>query len=99
AATWMRCRQVLALVALLAEQLDDGSRTVAEFVEELRSRFGPTTGRGVHLLTLHRAKGLEWDAVFLPRLEEKELPIRQARTEQARAEERRLLYVGITRAR
>ncbi len=55
---------------------------------------------GVNLLTYHRAKGLEWDAVFLPSLEEGILPIRQARDDDAAlAEERRLLYVGITRAR
>ncbi|TMM08481.1 MAG: hypothetical protein E6F98_16335, partial [Actinobacteria bacterium] len=54
---------------------------------------------GVHLLTLHRAKGLEFDAVFLPRVEERELPVRQAKTPEAVAEERRLLYVGLTRAR
>ena len=50
--------------------------------------------RGVHLLTYHRAKGLEFDAVFLPRLDEKELPSKLARTPDELAEERRLLYVG-----
>ena len=91
----------LARLVRLAAELDDGTLTGAAFAAELRRRFDPGTReiRGVHLLTYHRAKGLEFDAVFLPRLDEKELPSKLARTDDEVAEERRLLYVGITRAR
>jgi len=84
----------------LAGELDDGDLTLTGFVAELERRFGGSdTSDGVNLLTYHRAKGLEFEAVFLPRLEEGELPVRQAKTDEAVAEERRLLYVGLTRAK
>jgi ATP-dependent DNA helicase UvrD/PcrA len=71
------------------------------FVAELEARFGDNGAdrRGVRLLTLHGAKGLEFDTVFVVHVEEKELPIRQARTAAAVDEERRLFYVGLTRAK
>jgi DNA helicase II / ATP-dependent DNA helicase PcrA len=72
----------------------------AAFLAELTSRFSTeNSGRGVNLLTYHRAKGLEFDAVFLPRLVDGELPFRSGRAKADPQEERRLLYVGITRAR
>jgi DNA helicase II / ATP-dependent DNA helicase PcrA len=90
----------LARLCKLAVEFDDGSRTVEQWIDWLRARFDHGAQGGVHLLTLHRAKGLEFDAVFLPRVEEKELPCKQAmRVPGALAEERRLLYVGMTRAR
>ena len=82
----------LARLVRLAEQFDGD---VGAFVASLHERFGATAGRGVHLLTLHRAKGLEFEAVHIPRLEEGELPNRRADVD----DERRLLYVGLTRAR
>ena len=59
--------------------------------------------QGVTLASLHAAKGLEWDAVFLVGLADGTLPISHALAHGADSEpveeERRLLYVGVTRAR
>ena len=90
----------LARLCKLAEEFDDGTKTVEQWVEWLRARFAHGAQGGVHLLTLHRAKGLEFEAVFLPRVEEKELPCKAAMRAPGQVEEeRRLLYVGMTRAK
>jgi len=54
---------------------------------------------GVTLASLHAAKGLEWEVVFLAGLSDGTLPIVYAQSGDAIEEERRLLYVGVTRAR
>jgi ATP-dependent DNA helicase UvrD/PcrA len=90
----------LARLCKLAAEFDDGTKTVEQWIEWLRARFAHGAQGGVHLLTLHRAKGLEFEAVFLPRVEEKELPCKAAmRAPDQIGEERRLLYVGMTRAK
>jgi DNA helicase-2/ATP-dependent DNA helicase PcrA len=92
---------LLAIVGAVAHaNPGDGIETVLAELEARAAHERDNAGDGVNLLTYHRAKGLEWDAVFLPMLEEGSLPIRQALDDDAAlAEERRLLYVGITRAR
>ncbi len=95
-----------SLVSLLgiAERLEtsDERADVAAFLAEIERRAADEAagvGGGVNLLTYHRAKGLEFDAVLLPALEEGLLPIRQASGPGEVDEERRLLYVGMTRSR
>jgi DNA helicase-2/ATP-dependent DNA helicase PcrA len=92
----------LARIRTLASEYSTARPTgdVAGFVADLGRRFSAEhAGRCVNLLTLHRAKGLEFEAVFLPRLLDRELPFRSGRAVADPEEERRLLYVGITRAR
>jgi DNA helicase-2/ATP-dependent DNA helicase PcrA len=71
---------------------------VAELDQRASAQHAPTV-QGVTLASLHSAKGLEWDAVFLVGLTDTTIPIQHATTDEQLAEERRLLYVGITRAR
>ncbi|MFC7275570.1 ATP-dependent DNA helicase UvrD2 [Paractinoplanes rhizophilus] len=76
--------------------------SLAAFNDELARRaeqqHAPTV-EGVTLASLHSAKGLEWDAVFLVGLSDGTLPTTYAKTPDQLEEERRLLYVGVTRAR
>lgn len=106
----------LAVLVELARELHEArpEATSGDFLAELRARAAlgcAPDGGGVNLLTLHRAKGLEFDAVFVVSVEEGRIPSRLAVAHDERlglhvrdprsavAEENRLLYVGLTRAR
>ncbi|MDO3684295.1 ATP-dependent DNA helicase UvrD2 [Micromonospora sp. C28ISP2-4] len=97
--------EALAALVQLAEEYaaqPEAEPGLTGFTEELARRAAhqhvPTV-EGVTLASLHSAKGLEWDAVFLVGLAEGTLPTTYAKTMEQVEEERRLLYVGITRAR
>jgi DNA helicase II / ATP-dependent DNA helicase PcrA len=106
-----RARDRWEALTALAELVDDevAQRPQLELpglLAELRLRADarhPPVVQGVTLASLHAAKGLEWDAVFLVGLADGTLPISHALAHGAESEpveeERRLLYVGITRAR
>jgi DNA helicase II / ATP-dependent DNA helicase PcrA len=106
-----RARDRWDALSALAELVDDevAQRPQLEFaglISELRLRADarhPPVVQGVTLASLHAAKGLEWDAVFLVGLADNTLPISHALAHgpdsEPVEEERRLLYVGITRAR
>ncbi|OBG17355.1 ATP-dependent DNA helicase [Mycolicibacterium celeriflavum] len=102
-----RWEALTALAELVAEEVAlRPSLDLPALLVELRQRADarhPPTVQGVTLASLHAAKGLEWDAVFLVGLADGTLPISHALAHgpdsEAVEEERRLLYVGITRAR
>ncbi|MEU8039335.1 ATP-dependent DNA helicase UvrD2 [Streptosporangium sp. NPDC049078] len=92
----------LKALADLAEDLAATGADLPAFVAELERRAGEQHAppvEGVTLASLHAAKGLEWDAVFLVGVADGMLPIIYAETPEQIEEERRLLYVGVTRAR
>ena len=91
-----------ALDALFQDLLATGPVNLADLVALVDQRIGQghvPRSAGVQLATLHAAKGLEWEAVFLAGLSNGLLPISLADQPEQIEEERRLLYVGITRAK
>ncbi|GAA1461386.1 ATP-dependent DNA helicase UvrD2 [Williamsia maris] len=99
---WESLRALVTLSEdLLVDSPDIGlGELSAELAARSQARHPPTV-QGVTLSSLHAAKGLEWDAVFLVGVVDGSLPINQAinGSDEDVEEERRLFYVGITRAR
>ncbi len=97
---WESLNALVALADDLVATVTDAQlgHLVAELDSRAEAQHAPTV-QGVTLASLHSAKGLEWDVVFLVGLTDTMLPIQHATTDEQIAEERRLLYVGITRAR
>ncbi|MGW8061602.1 ATP-dependent DNA helicase UvrD2 [Streptomyces ziwulingensis] len=98
-----RWESLAALVSLAQDfAAARAGATLSDLVSELDERAGAQhapTVQGVTLASLHSAKGLEWDVVFLVGVAEGMMPITYAKTDEQIEEERRLLYVGVTRAR
>jgi DNA helicase II / ATP-dependent DNA helicase PcrA len=100
-------REHIDAVARLGQEylaVDGGGGSLEGFLEFLRTMLRPgddggtSTTNAVELLTFHRAKGLEFDTVFVVGLEKGLVPISHAETPSELAEEQRLLYVALTRA-
>ncbi len=91
---------IRALKTLAADMHADGAPTMRTFLRELEERAdqnNPPPLPGVVLSTLHAAKGLEWDHVFLVGVNDGTLPLNSESN--SLEEERRLFYVGLTRAK
>ena len=81
--------------------IEEWFRHIEDYTEMLRMKEQQKSMKqeGVRLMTLHAAKGLEFDSVFLIEANEGQIPYKKAKTDRETEEERRLFYVGMTRAR
>ena len=83
------------------KDLEQWERYIEEYTEKLNEQARKQQNRkeGVTVSTLHAVKGLEFDIVYILNVNEGSIPYRKAVLEEAVEEERRLFYVGMTRAR
>lgn len=97
---WESLQGIISMSEDLVAERPTTSMTdlVADLDRRAELAHAPTTD-GVTMATLHSAKGLEWDAVFVVGAHDGMLPIVHAREDEAIEEERRLFYVGLTRAK
>lgn len=97
---WESLHAIVSMAGDLAESdpAADMAAMVADLDRRIEQAHAPAAD-GVTLATLHSAKGLEWDAVFCIGMHEGMMPSVHADTPEMVEEERRLFYVGVTRAR
>ena len=76
------------------EYIEDYTRKLAEQAKKQESKR-----EGLVVSTLHAVKGLEYDKVYIMNVNEGSIPYKKAVLEEALEEERRLFYVGMTRAK
>jgi superfamily I DNA/RNA helicase len=98
-----KARQKLDCLSIFHEQVTRWApKSIYNLFDSLDRQMRPRQAKNddaVQLMTIHASKGLEWDAVFVLGVEEGTLPYQVAVDEGNLAEERRLAYVAITRAR
>lgn len=85
----------------MAKTCDDLNELIylSEHYEEMVKGNENAAGEGVHLMTYHGSKGLEFDTVILPRINEGVVPGNRSRDTESIEEERRMFYVAMTRAK
>ena len=98
---WLNVQELVAAAAPFVESHIQEEQFSAFLDDVALLTDADVAGEGddvVKLMTLHKAKGLEFPKVWLPGVEEELLPYHRAETEEDIAEERRLFFVGVTRA-
>jgi DNA helicase II / ATP-dependent DNA helicase PcrA len=98
-ARWESHEALLELVESSPNRMKTDAQALLAEINGLAVRTAGPQGERVTLATLHRAKGLEWDVVFIVDVTDGAIPSFYAETPAERAEEGRLLHVGVSRAR